>query len=307
MNVSPTYPITIESPKAPPIKSQGIKTKLVPFIARTIQWDGEGRWVEPFLGSGTVLFNLAPHRALVADTNVHIIDFYRDIQSGKIDETIVAEYLQEEGEQLRRRGAEHYYEIRELFNNNADPLQFLFLNRACFNGVMRFNSKGRYNVPFGKRPERFRKAYITKITNQVAWVRNLIRDRDWTFMVADYRATIQCASEGDFIYLDPPYVGRHNHYFNAWTSEDATWLAHIAHESNAGYALSMWLEDKYRRNNHIDELWSSDLLFTFDHFYHVGATEGLRNKMTEALVVRPGFAAVAQENDEWSIAKARLG
>ncbi len=53
-------------PKAPPIKSQGIKTKLAPFILGSIRWDGKGKWIEPFVGSGAVLFNAAPERALAA-------------------------------------------------------------------------------------------------------------------------------------------------------------------------------------------------------------------------------------------------
>ncbi|MFQ5651644.1 MAG: DNA adenine methylase, partial [bacterium] len=66
----------------PPLKCQGIKTKLVSFIATTVKWHGQGKWIEPFLGSGVVLFNINPERALVSDTNKHIIQFYRDIQEG---------------------------------------------------------------------------------------------------------------------------------------------------------------------------------------------------------------------------------
>ena len=69
-------------PKAPPIKTQGIKTKLTPFIAGHITWDGPGRWVEPFLGSGAVLLNIKPQRALVADSCVPIINFYQALQNG---------------------------------------------------------------------------------------------------------------------------------------------------------------------------------------------------------------------------------
>ena len=63
----------------PPIKYQGIKTKLVPFILSSICWPGEGRWIEPFVGSGAVVLNVAPPRALLTDTNVHVIRFYNDI------------------------------------------------------------------------------------------------------------------------------------------------------------------------------------------------------------------------------------
>lgn len=59
----------------PPIKCQGIKTKLVPFIQDTLDWDGNGTWYEPFLGSGVVLFNIQPERAIVSDRNEYIIHF----------------------------------------------------------------------------------------------------------------------------------------------------------------------------------------------------------------------------------------
>ena len=98
---------------------------------------------------------------------------------------------------------EYYYFVRDRFNDLADPLDFLFLNRSCFNGMMRFNKKGRFNVPFCRKPDRFRKAYVTKIANQVAWVSTQMRGNDWTFRVQDWRPSLAVAELGDFIYLDP--------------------------------------------------------------------------------------------------------
>ena len=59
----------------PPIKCQGIKTKLVPFIIENVQRDENGLWIEPFVGTGAVAFNIAPARALLCDKNRHIISF----------------------------------------------------------------------------------------------------------------------------------------------------------------------------------------------------------------------------------------
>ena len=77
------------------------------------------------------------------------------IASGKITSGLVKDYLMEQGARLRRKGEEVYYQIREEFNREPNSLAFLFLNRACFNGVMRFNRKGKFNVPFCRKPERF--------------------------------------------------------------------------------------------------------------------------------------------------------
>ena len=122
----------------PPIKCQGIKTKLVGFIAENIVWNGEGKWIEPFLGSGVVLFNIQPDRALIADTNRHIIELYRQIQQKTIDEVIVKSYLQDANDKLKVGGQAYFLEVRARFNETGNPLDFLFLNRSCFNGIMRF-------------------------------------------------------------------------------------------------------------------------------------------------------------------------
>ncbi len=60
----------------PPIKSQGIKTQLVPWIKSLVPADFNGLWIEPFMGTGAVAFNVAPKRAILCDTNPHLINFY---------------------------------------------------------------------------------------------------------------------------------------------------------------------------------------------------------------------------------------
>lgn len=278
-------------PKAPPIKTQGIKTKLVPMIAAGIDWDGAGTWVEPFLGSGAVALNLAPQRAVLADTNRHIIEFYQAVQTGELNGARVREYLELEGERLREVGEDHFYAIRERFNDHGSPLDFLFLTRSCFNGVMRFNKKGRFNVPFCRKPERFRQALVTKITNQVDWAANVMRGKDWTFIAQPWRKTLEQAKAGDLVYCDPPYVGRHTDYYNGFTDEEAHDMARALRSGEAFFAVSMWLENKYRRNDYIDRAFQGYVVKTTSHFYHVGSSEELRNEMIEALVVSPEISA----------------
>ena len=160
----------------PPIKCQGIKTKLVPLILRMIERNHESLWVEPFLGSGVVALNVAPARALLADANPHVVRFYKAIQDGSIDGPTTRAFLQREGYFLSEKGKAYYYEVRERFNSTHEPLDFLFLNRSCFNGVIRFNKSGGFNVPFGHKPQRFAPAYVTKIVNQIERFRNSARE-----------------------------------------------------------------------------------------------------------------------------------
>lgn len=273
----------------PPLKIQGIKTKLVTFIMSNIVWEGKGRWIEPFLGSGVVLFNVQPQRALVSDINPHIIEFYKGIYTGEITASRVRAHLETEGRKLSRFGEEYYYEVRRRFNELHDPLDFLFLNRSSFNGVVRFNSKGEFNVPFCRKPDRFRGAYITKIVNQVKAIQEIMRGKEWEFRVASWQEILPLARADDFVYMDPPYVGRHADYYTRWTDQDAIELAQKSRSLPCGFALSMWKENKYRKNYHL-YLWSE---FTveraFAHFYHVGATESLRNSMIEVLLVKKGY------------------
>jgi len=167
---------------------------------------------------------------------------------------------------------------------------FLFLNRSCFNGVMRFNRHGGFNVPFGHKPQRFAPAYITKIVNQIGWVAKQMQGKEWEFRVARWEETLTQADAQDFVYLDPPYIGRHADYFNSWDTKEAEKLAEAAKRLRSGYALSMWLENRHRKNEHIAQCWSQGEVRVCSHFYHVGSSESLRNQMDEALVIKPGFA-----------------
>lgn len=283
-------------PKAPPIKTQGIKTKLSPMIAASLRWSGEGKWVEPFAGSCAVALNLAPPRALLADTNKHIINFYAGVQAGEITGDTSRAYFEVEGQRLLETGEKHFYFIRDRFNDEGAPLDFLFLSRACFNGVMRFNSKGRFNVPFCRKPNRYRQALVTKISNQIDWAAAVMKGKDWEFVAQPWQETVKAAGPGDLIYCDPPYVGRHTDYYNGFKDEEADNMAEALLAGEAGFAVSMWLENKYRRNDYLDRWFGHLPMETSSHFYHVGATEDLRNEMIEALVVSRGHE-VAEKVD----------
>ena len=114
----------------PPIKCQGIKSKLVTWIAETLEWDGKGLWIEPFMGSGVVGFNLKPRKALFCDTNPHLIAFYQGINNETITPIVTREFLESEGSKLAKHGADYYYEVRQRFNTKKSSLDFLFLNRC---------------------------------------------------------------------------------------------------------------------------------------------------------------------------------
>ncbi len=294
------------APIVPPIKCQGIKTKIVRAIRSLQPKDACGRWIEPFCGSCVVPFNVRPGTALLCDSNEHIIRFYADIQSGNITSGLVREYLLEHGARLKRLGESVYYEIRDQFNREPNSLAFVFLNRACFNGVMRFNRRGKFNVPFCRKPDRFARAYISKITNQVTVCARILRSVDWVFQSTDFRETLALVTESDFVYADPPYAGRHVDYYNSWSEKDEQDLAAALKKLPCRFVLSTWYQNKYRTNPNVEHEWNAPkfTINTFEHFYHVGPTESLRNSMTEALI--SNFAGVVEASRRKKVSQPGL-
>ena len=272
----------------PPIKSQGIKTKLVPWIAQCVP-DFKGKWVEPFLGTGVVAFNLATSKAVLGDTNPHIINFYKKVQSGEINAVKMRHYLEKEGQLLKsapNEGYDHYLKIRERFNSGEfSPYDFIFLSRAGFNGMMRFGKKGNWNIPFCKKKDRFAPAYITKIVNQLQNVSTIIKPEPaWTFVNQSYEKTIEMASAEDFIYCDPPYFGRSVDYYNSWTEEDEIRLYELLQSTGARFILSTWHHSEWRENEMIKRYWKNFNILTKNHFYHNGGHIENRKSVVEALI-----------------------
>ena len=275
----------------PPIKSQGIKTKLVPWINDLILTSGtdlNARWIEPFFGTGVVGFN-SPMRGahIVGDTNPHIINFYRGVQSGDITSYTMRAYLEKESRMLAESdedGYTHYREVRDRFNAEHSPYDFIFLSRAGFNGMMRFNRHGDWNIPFCKKPDRFAPAYVTKICNQIERVASIIKKREWEFNNVTFAETIARAEAGDIIYCDPPYFGRYVDYYNGWTEQDEHELFEALSRTRAKFILSTWHHNDFRPNGMVERYWNRFNITTRDHFYHGGGHIENRHSVVEALV-----------------------
>ena len=272
----------------PPIKSQGIKTKLIPWIT-DLAPKVKGKWIEPFLGTGVVAFNMGYKKAFLNDSNPHIINFYKGVQENKITAPLMKSYLQKEGKFLSiaaNNGYEHYLKVRARFNSGEfSPYDFIFLSRAGFNGMMRFGAKGNWNIPFCKKPNRFSQSYVTKIVNQLSTVSKIIQpEPDWVFSNKSFLDIIPLATENDLIYCDPPYYGRYVDYYNGWLEEDEKLLFHSLNNTKAKFILSTWHHNDWRENEMITKYWSKFNIVTKDHFYHSGGNIENRRTIVEALV-----------------------
>jgi DNA adenine methylase len=184
-------------PKRPFLKWAGAKTRLIAAIRPTAPV-GVRRLIEPFAGSGAVALNLGFEQILLADANRDLIDVYRELRRGgeKFIARCAALFTP------KSNAPEVYYARRLEFNTTRDRRRkaalFVYLNRHGYNGLCRYNSRGGFNVPFG----RYVAPYFPR--EEMRAFRELLKRCD--LRCADFRAILAEAGAGDFVYCDPPYA-----------------------------------------------------------------------------------------------------
>ena len=134
-----------------PVKTQGRKTRLVPWLSSFTDWYGGGKWIEPFMGSCQVALAFAsPDGALMCDDNPYLIDLCRSMQDGTVSRESVREFMTGEGRPLRTDGEKHFMKARRRSNGSHDAHDLLFLNHACFNGLMCWSASENFNSSYGQ-------------------------------------------------------------------------------------------------------------------------------------------------------------
>lgn len=188
-------------------------------------------FIEPFTGSATVFLNTNYTNNILAEENLDLINLFRYITNEGMEFiNFCAKYFTQEN-----NIKEKYYELRDKFNNEPDPklksALFLYLNKHGYNGLCRYNSNGKFNVPFG----RYTKPYFPK--DELIFFLN--KSSKTKFIHNDFLETFKMAKSGDFIYCDPPYSPiEQESNFSAYTSkkfgeEEQVKLAHVAkHAAN---------------------------------------------------------------------------
>ena len=274
----------------PPIKCQGKKTKLVSHIKELyskLKLDNSV-YYEPFMGSGIVGFNIEPERAIFSDNNPYIIKFYNSIKSNELDLDTIRIFLEEEGKKLLESGKDYYNLVRDRFNKDGNILDFLFLNRCCFNGLMRFNRNGKFNVPYCKKDDKLSSDYIDKIIDQVKKVKELLdRHPDWQFICSDWKDIVKDAKEEDIIYCDPPYLGLFSTYYTEYDINNEKELQDFLNNiCNSKWIYSSWKENKDKINEFILDLIGKYDSIDIEHRYQIGSKNEYRNKVVEILIYK---------------------
>ena len=241
-------------------------------------------WVEPFLGSGVVAFNCPGRikKVIVNDINPHIIKFYKGVADGIITPDKIREVFDIHNQNLLKDGYDYYNRIKDRFNQSFDTMDFLFLTRTGFNGVMRFNNSGKWNVPFCKLNNRLSKNVIEDLASSVDELSRLFKSKEFIFYNKSFEEVIESAPENSIFYCDPPYYGLQVQYFKGWGKEDEIRLNEMLKDKV--FIYSTWLEDGIRENMMIKEYWGEYEIEGKKHKYNVAEKAEKRNQFTEGLI-----------------------
>jgi len=210
----------------PLVKYRGGKSKEIPNLEKHIP-QFNGRYIEPFFGGGAMFFYLEPKKAIINDINSKLMEFYKGVKTNF--ETLQRELSEiERTYRINRKKFEElkaktptervndenealYYQIRDMFNDlvekkYSDALLYFFINKTAYSGMIRYNSKGEFNVPYGR--------YANLNTSLATKAHSKLLSNTEIYNL-DYKDIFEMAEEDDFMFLDPPYDCVFSDYGNA--------------------------------------------------------------------------------------------
>lgn len=200
----------------PIVKYRGGKSKELPNIIKHIP-EYSGRYIEPFFGGGALYFYLEPDKAIINDINSKLIKFYQDVQNNydnlrkelkSVEEIYKKNRLEfnnlkkiHPNERVEDKNEAFYYQLRDMFNGltekkYSEALLYFYINKTAYSGMIRYNAKGEFNVPFGRYPH-FNTDLVSPEHSELLKKAEIYN--------CDYSKIFKMAKKDDFMFLDPPY------------------------------------------------------------------------------------------------------
>lgn len=277
----------------PILKYRGGKLREIPYFQAYIPKEYD-TYIEPFLGGGAVYFYLEPEKAIINDINPRLMEFYTAVAENygnmrveldeieQLYETNQSEYLLRKSDnpsvRIENKNEDLYYMIRDMYNDiipkkYLDAVIYYVINKTAYSGMIRFNNKGEYNVPFG----RYAHLNTNILTNNHS---DLLKQA--SIYCTDYSNIFDLASENDFMFLDPPYDCVFHDYGNAQSSifneSDHIRLAEDFRELNCKALMVIGKTD------FIEELYSDLITDRYSKNYSVNIRNRFKN-VAEHLVI----------------------
>ncbi len=214
------YGQILTTPK-PFVKWAGGKRQLIPILNENLP-ETFGTYFEPFLGGGALLFHMLTERqdqkCNISDLNSDLVLSYTTIRD-RTEALIIS--LKNHEKNYQKDSKSYYYSIRE--SNPRSQIEktsrLIFLNRTCFNGLYRVNSKGKFNVPLGK----YSNPNIVNEEN-LRSVSHILQSSKVAIQCRDFESVLRDAKKGDLVYFDPPYQPiSDTANFTSYTNKDFTY------------------------------------------------------------------------------------
>ena len=178
-------------------------------------------YYEPFIGGGALFFSIQPKNAVINDSNSELSNLYRTIRTKKPFKMLISTLDFHES----NHSEEYYYNLRNIDKNQEEynkltryekSARTLYMNKACFNGLYRVNSKGEFNVPFNGK-----EAVKTYDLDNLNAMHEYLFNNKIKICSKDYEKVVASAKKGDFVYFDPPYdVLEDKQSFTSYTKND---------------------------------------------------------------------------------------
>ncbi len=200
---------------APFVKWAGGKRQLLTQIKERMP-KFYNKYYEPFVGGGAVIFESLPQNAVINDINRALVNTYRQICN---EPELFLQVIYKMDFDMWEDGKKYYYSLRERYNDKLMKEEFdmelaalfVFMNKHCFNGLYRVNSKGLFNVPYNNNK---RKSYDEENIRAISQYLKGV-----TILEGDFETACENAKKGDFIFFDSPYAPLNPTSFESYTKE----------------------------------------------------------------------------------------
>ena len=268
----------------PFVKWAGGKRQIIDKLKKYVP-DEFDTYYEPFIGGGALLFELSPKKAVINDSNEELMNVYEclcDEEKFKKMCGVLNHYETEHSEAF-------YYDIRNKDRNKnsynrlscyTKAARTIYLNKACFNGLYRVNSKNEFNVPFGKKLK-----VNTYDGGNLITVSNYLTMNDIKILCVDFEDAVKSAKKGDFVYFDPPYdsdTSTFNNYTeDGFGKEEQRRLAKVFKELDA---KGVYVMLSNHNTSLVNELYKDYHMHLIEAKRSINANGKKRGKVEEVII-----------------------
>ena len=268
----------------PFVKWAGGKRQIIDKLKKYVP-DEFDTYYEPFVGGGALLFELSPKKAVINDSNKELMNVYNVL----CDEDKFNKMCKLLNNYEVNHNEEFFYQIRNkdrskaAFNRLSDytrAARTIYLNKACFNGLYRVNSRNEFNVPFGKKTK-----VNTYDGGNLITVSNYLTMNDIKILSVDFEESVKTAKTGDFVYFDPPYDSDTS-TFNSYTEdgfgkEEQRRLARVFRELDS---RGVYVMLSNHNTSLVKELYSGYNINVIEAKRNINANGNKRGKVEEVII-----------------------